>query len=79
MQIEGVYGARMTGGGFGGCMVALARRETSRHFETEIRHAYQEEFGITPDLYRCTPSDGAAEVKNFETIPPAGRLDSKST
>jgi len=60
--IEGVYGARMTGGGFGGCTVNLVRPDAAERFEREIRGAYQAKFGIDPAIYRCTPSKGAGEL-----------------
>ena len=60
--IEGVYGARMTGGGFGGCTVNLVRPGAAEDFRREIRSAYQERFGIDPMFYRCIPSSGADEI-----------------
>src|SRR5262249_28536838 len=41
MSIEGVYGARMTGGGFGGCTVNLVDPATSARFEREIASKYE--------------------------------------
>ncbi len=64
LGIEGVYGARMTGGGFGGCTVNLMRREAVVHFEREIPGLYHQRFGIQPRIYPCRPSWGAAEEKN---------------
>ena len=70
LAIEGVYGSRMTGGGFGGCTVTMLRPEAVAKFENEIAAAYQKRFGVTPKIYGCKPSAGADEVKNSETIPP---------
>jgi galactokinase len=67
--IEGVFGARMTGGGFGGCAVAMVRNETFDKFLTEISRAYSQKFGKVPEVYRCEPSGGAGEMNNSETIP----------
>lgn len=67
--IEGVLGARMTGGGFGGCTVNLLRRGSGDRFRQEISRAYHERFGITPQIVDCHPSSGAAEVKNLENSP----------
>ena len=69
MGIQGVYGARMTGGGFGGCIVAMMQPGTVPRFRTEIVGEYHARFGIQPAIYPCHPSDGAAEVKNIERIP----------
>jgi len=61
LALPGVYGARMTGGGFGGCMVALIKPELVETFESEISRAYHARFGIQPQIYRCVPSAGAGE------------------
>jgi galactokinase len=66
--IEGVLGARMTGGGFGGCTVNLLRNGTAERFKPAIAKAYQERFDLTPDFFDCHPSRGAGEVKNSEKI-----------
>jgi len=72
--IDGVLGARMTGGGFGGCTVNLLRHGASERFRSTITHAYQERFGIKPQIFDCRPSGGAGEVKNFERIPASATL-----
>ena len=65
----GVHGCRMTGGGFGGCTVTLMRADAASAFRGAIAQTYEKQFGITPRIYSCEPSEGAAEVKNLETIP----------
>src|SRR6266404_2755837 len=40
-QIEGVYGARMTGGGFGGCTVNLVREDRAKHFAAAVGRGYE--------------------------------------
>ena len=67
--IEGVFGARMTGGGFGGCTVNLLQRGASDSFRRQITAAYHERFGITPQIVECHPSGGAGELKNSEKNP----------
>ncbi len=69
LAIDGVYGSRMTGGGFGGCTVTLLRADAAPGFRDAISQAYAKQFGITPRIYSCEPSEGAGEVKNLETIP----------
>ena len=76
LGLEGVYGARMTGGGFGGCTVNLMRPAAVAHFEREIAQLYHERFGIHPRIYPCRPSWGAEEEKNLERIPAAEQLHS---
>jgi galactokinase len=63
MKIDGVYGSRMTGGGFGGCTVTMLRPDAAARFKQEIAVAYRERFQITPQIYDCRPSAGAGEVK----------------
>ena len=55
----GVYGARMTGGGFGGCTVNLVRAECVGRFEAHIAQTYRKETGIAPAVYICEPAQGA--------------------
>jgi galactokinase len=56
---RGVYGARMTGGGFGGCTVNLIRSDSAAEFQAEIATMYKEKTGITPEIYVCEPAQGA--------------------
>jgi galactokinase len=49
--IEGVYGARMTGAGFGGCTVNLVRAEAVEEFERRVAAAYESRTGRRPDIY----------------------------
>ena len=55
----GVYGARMTGGGFGGCTVNLVRSDCAAAFESEIAEKYREVTNVVPDIYVCEPAQGA--------------------
>ena len=58
----GVYGARMTGGGFGGCTVNLVREERVDEFRTAVSRLYREATGIEPVLYLTNAAGGAGEV-----------------
>lgn len=60
--MPGVLGARMTGGGFGGCTVNLVEPGFEDEFVREIFQRYQESTGITPEIYLSEPGDGAGEV-----------------
>jgi galactokinase len=62
VKIDGVYGSRMTGGGFGGCTVTMLRPDAADRFRKEIARAYEERFQIAPRIYECRPSAGAGEV-----------------
>jgi galactokinase len=55
----GVYGARMTGGGFGGCTVNLIRADAAASFKEHIAQAYGEATDIVPEIYICEPAQGA--------------------
>jgi galactokinase len=55
---SGVYGARMTGGGFGGCTVNLLKADASDSFAEHISQAYQQVTGIIPEIYVCEPAQG---------------------
>lgn len=59
---EGVTGARMTGGGFGGCTVNLVRDDAVDGFRVAVARAYKDRFGITPEIYACQTADGAREM-----------------
>jgi galactokinase len=56
------YGARMTGGGFAGCAVALVRREAAPSFAETVALKYEQETGNTPQAYLSEPTAGAGVV-----------------
>jgi galactokinase len=60
---EGVYGARMTGGGFGGCTVNLVAAENVPDFRAAIAAAYQRATGRGVKIYVSEAASGAEEVK----------------
>ncbi len=62
-QLPGVYGARMTGGGFGGCTVAIVDSTQVDNFSAEVSRRYREHTGIKCEIYVCTAADGAGEVR----------------
>lgn len=59
VQQQGVYGARMTGAGFGGCTVNLVEAGSVEHFRARVAAAYTAETARRPEIYVCEPSDGA--------------------
>ena len=61
-RIKGVYGARMTGGGFGGCTVNLLEPEEVGRFVTAVQAAYHERFGRIPEIYHVSAGDGAVII-----------------
>jgi galactokinase len=62
IKIPGVYGSRMTGGGFGGCTVNLLAPNAADDFRERLAKAYQERFGKSPVFYDCEPSQGAGRL-----------------
>ncbi|XP_046959847.1 galactokinase-like [Vanessa cardui] len=55
----GVYGARMTGGGFGGCAIALVKKE----YVEDVKRHVQSQYNGKPVFFVCQPSDGARILK----------------
>ena len=58
MQQPGVLGARMTGGGFGGCTINLVNATESDQFCQRVAEGYQVATGHRPDIYVCEASQG---------------------
>lgn len=56
---ESVVGARLTGAGFGGCVIALAQRDGIDGVIEDVREKYAAITGLQPSLYLCEPSHGA--------------------
>lgn len=61
---SGVLGARMTGGGFGGCAVALVKNEAVETFKRNVAREYEAATGYKPDFYIASAGDGARELKD---------------
>lgn len=61
-QQKGVLGARMTGGGFGGCTVNLLESNVSQSFVEKVSSEYQKTTGISPEIYVCNASGGVSEI-----------------
>ncbi len=62
----GALGARMTGAGFGGCIVAIVPRTGVENFKEGIRKNYEKIYGLTPEIYLVNSSDGA-KCKSIES------------
>jgi galactokinase len=60
--VDGVYGARMTGGGFGGSIVVLARRDAVGSLTKALDTAYASRYGRTPAVEEVRASDGAGPL-----------------
>ena len=55
-------GARMTGAGFGGCVIALVAAEELGNFEETVGEAYRKATGLTPDFFEVEVTDGVRFV-----------------
>lgn len=58
----GVFGARMTGAGFGGCIVALVKPDAVASYVEQVATQYRTETGLTPRVFVCTATDGAGVI-----------------
>ncbi len=58
-QQAGVYGSRMTGGGFGGCTVSLIEASAVERVRRIVIDGYRVGAGREADVFVCSPSDGA--------------------
>lgn len=65
---SGVYGARMTGGGFGGATINLVDERRSATFAENVAKAYREKTRIVGATYICMPADGASLVESAEMV-----------
>jgi galactokinase len=59
---KGVYGARMTGGGFGGCTINLVEAGQVAAFPRAVSHGYREATGRTAKIYVSEAAAGANEA-----------------
>ena len=56
---EGVLGARMTGAGFGGCAIALVRKDAVETFQKNVGQKYEEVVGYAPSFYVAEIAGGS--------------------
>jgi galactokinase len=63
IKVKGVYGARMTGGGFGGCIVALTQPRAVEPLEEHLNKTYQARFNIKPTVFATTATAGASVLE----------------
>jgi galactokinase len=71
---RGVYGARMTGGGFGGCTINFVDVEHATEFRRSVAEEYESAIGFRPDIYICEASQGAELVEaTAESLPRVSR------
>ncbi|HTY87665.1 MAG TPA: galactokinase [Candidatus Acidoferrum sp.] len=74
----GVYGCRMTGGGFGGCCVALVKSDAVDAISQKIAADYKKKTGIDPTIFVSRPAAGATVIKGGGTGSQAARTRSSA-
>ena len=62
---EGVYGSRMTGGGFGGCTISLVKDEFVSRAQRAIAEGYESRTGRRPEIYVCSAAEGVGIADGF--------------
>jgi galactokinase len=60
--LDGVIGARMTGGGFGGSTVTLCEAAKAAAIAAALVESYEAEFGFAPEIFATRPAEGARLV-----------------
>lgn len=60
--VEGCAGARLTGAGWGGCIVALVHHEAVTDFQRHVQERYREETGRNAAIFPCQAGPGAGLV-----------------
>ena len=61
-QVDGVAGARLTGAGWGGCMIALVHETAIAEFERHVPQQFERQFGRQPAIFPCQAGPGAGHV-----------------
>jgi len=58
----GCIGARMTGAGFGGCAIALVKKDSYGDFASRIETHYQQKIGYKPEVFASAIGDGVMRL-----------------
>jgi galactokinase len=61
-KVPNVYGARMTGGGFGGCTINILERSSFEEFNQQITAEYTQAFDRKPEIFIVKASEGAHPI-----------------
>jgi galactokinase len=69
-DLPGLIGARLTGGGFGGCTINLVERDKADRFAETLAARYTMETGIQPQIHICHASGGAHRVGQTPDLVP---------
>ena len=61
-EVPGTVGARLTGAGWGGCIVAVVPQEEVEAFQDKIIEGYRQETGLSAQVFVCRSAAGAGEA-----------------
>jgi galactokinase len=61
-DLPGLIGARLTGGGFGGCTINLVEQAHAPEFARTLKERYRNSTGIDPEIFICHASAGAHHI-----------------
>ena len=61
-DLPGLIGARLTGGGFGGCTINVVQKDHAVAFAKALKERYRHATGIDPEIHICHASDGAHRI-----------------
>ncbi|MGQ9843167.1 MAG: galactokinase [Spirochaetota bacterium] len=62
-DIDGVYGSRLMGGGFGGCTISMVALYAIEHFIQTITQKFLKKINKTPEIYECSIEDGTHRIE----------------
>ena len=62
IEVEGCFGARLTGAGFGGCIIALVAEDAVPEVENHITRVYTQKYDQSPNVYVTRPDDGVSKI-----------------
>ena len=62
-SVPGVYGSRITGGGFGGCTVSIIDNDAIDAYKAKVDAEYEKKTGKKADIYVASAGDGAHRIE----------------
>jgi galactokinase len=62
LKAEGCIGARMTGAGFGGCAIAVVKKDSIESFIDTVKANYTSKIGYEPSFYMSGIGEGTQEI-----------------
>ena len=60
---DGAYGARLSGGGFGGAAVAVVAPDAVEAIKAKVKQAYRDQFGLDSEIYVARPWQGVEMIE----------------